>query len=234
MAETKILMTGASSALGLATLNKLNSPCRVICLSRNKPEQFSNPLVTMVHKHCDLGLQSSIDTVLNDMEENFDHVILLAGISNTFKRFNEISREEMHEVFQVNLFSNISILNKIADHVTGSITVISTNSIKYHGSENNTYYISSKSALETYCLSLGKVLAYAGGARLNIIRVGLIGTNMKYKIQGYTDEHFEKRKTLVPGGKAGEPDDLASLLAFLMSPNANFINLQTICLTGGE
>jgi len=57
---------------------------------------------------------------------------------------------------------------------------------------------------------------------------------MHLNVPGYTDAQFAKRAAQVPVGRAGRTEEVAALVGFLASPEADYITGQLIDIAGGD
>jgi NAD(P)-dependent dehydrogenase (short-subunit alcohol dehydrogenase family) len=97
-------------------------------------------------------------------------------------------------------------------------------------------YAVSKAAVDQ--LTRAAALDFAPlGVRINAVNPGVVVTNLHRR--GGMDEakyadFLERSKTTHPLGRAGTPDDVADLIAFLVSPAATWITGDTISVDGGR
>ncbi|MCX5832774.1 MAG: 3-oxoacyl-[acyl-carrier-protein] reductase [Deltaproteobacteria bacterium] len=88
-------------------------------------------------------------------------------------------------------------------------------------------------AVKAGILGLTKSLARELGSRnicVNAVSPGLIETDMTAKL---TDQEREQIRSKIPLGRAGKPDEVAGVIAFLVSPQADYITGQVIRINGG-
>ena len=131
------------------------------------------------------------------------------------------------EKIDENTSLNIEILNK--DLNTRIINISSTNGI-------NTYYPmcidydASKAAL----ISLTHNLAFEYGPYINVnaIAPGFIGTDNE--LDGYDEEFLKEEQEKIMVNRYGKPEEVAYLVKFLISDEANFINNTIIRIDGGQ
>jgi len=70
------------------------------------------------------------------------------------------------------------------------------------------------------------------GVRVNAVAPGMVRTAMAEAVYADPDLH-ERRRAMVPSGRIGTPEDIGSVVAFLLSPDAAYVNGQTIVVDGG-
>ncbi len=95
------------------------------------------------------------------------------------------------------------------------------------GNRGQVNYAAAKAALHGASKSLAREMA-SRGISVNVIAPGVIKGSM-------TDNVFppEQIKAMVPAGRAGSPEEVAALAAFLCSDAAGYINGQVIGIDGG-
>ena len=126
-----ILITGCSSGLGLALTNYyLQKGFKVYGISRNKPEiQNQN----FIHISFDLSkileIKTSLTTILKEIK-NLDLVFLNAGMLGKIKILQELSIEEMQEVYSLNVYANKELLDILMQIDVKNIFIISSGASK--------------------------------------------------------------------------------------------------------
>jgi glucose 1-dehydrogenase len=84
-------------------------------------------------------------------------------------------------------------------------------------------------------IMLARVLAQElgrDGIRVNTVSPGMTRTGMSVRV--YTDPRIAKeRDDLVPLGRVAMPDDMAAVIAFLLSPDARYVNGHDLIVDGG-
>jgi 3-oxoacyl-[acyl-carrier protein] reductase len=95
------------------------------------------------------------------------------------------------------------------------------------GNRGQVNYAAAKAALHGAAKSLAREMA-SRGITVNVVAPGIIAGRMADAAFG-----AEQIKQLVPAGRAGTPQEVAALIAFLCSDRAGYINGQVIGVNGG-
>lgn len=237
------LITGCNRGIGKAILEKLASlGCNVICATRNQTpefEEFTLELstkfdVSIQHIYFDLNDEESIKTSLNQLIKTKPTIDIL--INNAGIAYGGIMLmtplKKIKEVFQVNYFSQILITQYIAKIMTKQKSGVIINISSVMAMENfagGSAYAASKAAVATFTRTTANELA-PFNIRVNAIAPGLIETEMGDAMDQKTQELFNSRSDFK---RRGTPQEVADLIAFLVSDEAKYITGQIIRIDGG-
>ena len=182
----------------------------------------------------DLSEKKSIENLfdtLKDKDVNPEIVINNAGVTrdNIFLRMKD---EEWNEVIQVHLSSVFSLLKffskKMVKNRSGRIINISSTSAAI-GNKGQANYAAAKSGLEAFSRSLARELA-PRNITVNCVAPGFIETDM---IKSIDEDTLKLMSDQIPLGRLGSSQEVAELIYFLSSEEANYITGQTIHINGG-
>jgi len=120
------------------------------------------------------------------------------------------------------------VLAGMKDQRRGKIINISS-AMGTVGGRSGSHYAAAKGALLSMTRTWARELA-AWNIHVNVVAPGGVFTGATAKISGYAEE----AKTRVPLGRFGRPEEIASLVAFLASSEADYITGQTVSANGGE
>ncbi len=167
-----------------------------------------------------------------------DVVVNNVGDSNPFKNVLNLKPKDVEVSLKINFLSVYFLVleilkNQLKKKKPLNVVSISSNTIKYLGSDKNLPYLLSKNALEIGLLNLSKNFSNKK-IKINIIRPGVIRTKKSTKINNYNNKMLSKRISKIPLGKAGSPKDISNYVKYLVDEKSNFTFGQVIAIAGGE
>lgn len=174
-----------------------------------------------------VGIQSIIDE-----GQPIDVLINNAGIS-TVALLSMSKVEDMEELFNVNYFAMLRIIQKVSKRMARQRYGVIINMGSIAGIEpqpGKIAYGSSKAAVMMMTKCLAKELGPMG-IRVNAIAPGPIETEM---IHQYKDEMLEKLAAESALRRLGKKEEIAQVALFLASGQASYINGEIIKVDGGR
>jgi 3-oxoacyl-[acyl-carrier protein] reductase len=140
--------------------------------------------------------------------------------------------EELDRLLSVNLKSAFYLCSAVAKPMMrqrgGSIVVVSS-IVGLSGNAGQSAYAASKAGLLGLAKSLAKELG-SRNVRVNAVAPGLIETAMTADLPEAARNHFLQNIAL---GRAGTPEDVGGVVAFLCSDSAAYVTGQTLVVDGG-
>lgn len=172
-----------------------------------------------------------IEEQIIQKHERIDILVNNAGIYPQ-KPFLEITKEDWNKVMQVNLngvFHCIrAVLPKMVQQKYGKIVNIASIAGAVVGFPNLVHYSASKAAIAGLTKSLALEIAQYG-INVNAIAPGAIDVGTL----PIESEMLQQVIKGIPMGRMGKPSDIANLVVFLASDEANYITGQLIVSDGG-
>ena len=166
--------------------------------------------------------------------ERFGRIDMLINNASVFKQtnFEDITEFELDNIIKTNFKGVFLLTQEVFKHMkqqkSGKIINITSVAAKL-GSARAVHYASTKAAQVSFTKSIAK-LGGPYNINVNAVAPGFIETDM---IKDMLIERREDIEASIPFAKVGTPDDVAGLVLFLASNNANYITGQTICVDGG-
>ena len=239
------LITGGAKGIGKAialelaknnydiVINYLTSKDEAFALQKQIEEEYrANCLVIQA----DVSKEEQVDKMIKEVEDKLGGVDVLINnaaidLSNIY---NQKTSEEFRRTLDVNVVGAYNCANRVYKHMLDNkygriINISSTNGI-------NTYYPmcfdydASKAALISLTHNLS--IQFAPYVNVNAIAPGFIGTQSE--LDGYDDEFLKQETEKILVNRYGKPEEVAYLVRFLISEEANYINNSVIRIDGGQ
>lgn len=157
-----------------------------------------------------------------------DFLVPSAGIYLA-EPFAQMSDEQWRRTLSINLDGVFYITRRATDHLTEGSSIVNLSSMAAHrGAMSNAHYAASKGALGAMSRALAKELAPR--TRVNAVSPGVIETPMTEQLIATRGDDTLRH---TPMGRVGKASEIASVIAFLCSPAASFVNGETIHVNGG-
>jgi enoyl-[acyl-carrier protein] reductase I len=208
--------------------------------SPTRKEQVAKLLAPAPIYVCDVERQSEIDQLAKRLAADFDgfhglvHSIAFADYDDRGVRpFHETTREQLLRTFDVSCFSLIALASALKDLFARDASVVTISiSTTRMASENYGFMAPVKAALDSSLAFLAKSFSQFSEIRFNAVAPGLLKTSASAGIPGYIESYlFAERATL--RGRAVATEEVASAVAFLISPRSSGINAQRIVVDAG-
>ena len=240
-----VLITGGAQGIGKAIVLELGKQGYDIVInyltSKKEAEILKDKIikdygVRCIAIQCDVSKENEVDKMISTIEAKLGGVDILINnaaidLSNLFHLKNA---DEFKKTLDVNVVGAFNCSKRVYRHMIDQeygriINISSTNGI-------NTYYPmcidydASKAALISMTHNLA--FEFAPYVNVNCIAPGFIGT--ENELDGYDEEFLKEETEKIMVNRDGKPEEVAYLVKFLISDEANFINNTIIRIDGGQ
>ncbi len=239
MKPKTILITGANGSIGFACVQKFLEQGYLVVAHYHTCDDRLKTLKTdkVVLIQGDLSCPQEVKRVFAQALEKCERLDALfnsAGMLKTAPSLEMMPLEDFDQVMNVNLraafqLSQLTLMH-MKEHSGGRIINISSIGIKYGGNPISASYTISKAAVESMTLSFAKAGA-PHNVLVNVVRAGLTNTGF---LKHNPSKNLEKRIELIPVKRIAEPQEVASVVYFLASPESSYISGSILTVAGGE
>ena len=231
------IVTGAGRGIGEGIARKLaQEGAIVVCADVNESDATS---VASTLSPAGIGLRLDVsnavqcDALVQDVHHRYGRLDILvnnAGI-NRDAMLHKMTDEQWHQVIAVDL-TGVFFMTRAASRImrpAGSGRIVNISSASWMGNVGQANYAAAKAGVVGLSRTAAKELARSQ-VTVNAICPGFIDTTMT---RGIPDAIREQQVAKIPLGRAGQPADVAAVVAFLASDEAGYVTGEVINVGGG-
>jgi len=236
------LVTGSSRGIGQATAIELAKSGVSVVINNDKNRQEGLKVMNEIKKtrqqaiyiQADVSdpnqVESMIEEVINELGR-IDILINNAGITKD-NRLQDMDIDDWNRVISVNLTGTFNCTKSCVKYMKeqGGGRIINIASVVgVIGNFGQSNYAASKGGVISFTKTVAKEYARYG-ITVNAVAPGFIKTKM---LETVPEKVMQKILSQVPLARLGEPEEVAKIICFLASEEANYITGQVININGG-
>ena len=236
------LVTGGATGIGAATVSALAADNLKVALHYSSSKDAAIKLADNLKSngakvevfHADLTQKGSTEDLVKNVTSKLGAIDILvnnAGLMSD-EGITKMSDELWDEAINLNLSVAFKLIRATANQMQlnkwGRIVNVSSQ-VALTGSANHAHYAAAKAGLLGLTYSAAKEFG-ASGVTVNAVLPGRIETNMiSERSKGRMDEWLKQ----TPMGRLGKSEEVASMIAFLVSEKASYVTGAAINVNGG-
>ncbi|MGE0483343.1 MAG: SDR family oxidoreductase [Gammaproteobacteria bacterium] len=242
-----LLVTGASRGIGAAIARAAAGQGYAVALNYRRDAAAATTLAAAIEVAggravpCpgDVASEAGVEAIFDAVDACGLPLVGLvnnAGITGRVMPFVEYTAERLRATFDTNvlgafLCAREAVRRMLAHGAGGSIVNVSSAAARLGSPHEFIDYAASKGAIDTFTLGLAKEFG-ARGIRVNAVRPGIIRTDI-HASAGAPDR-VERLGPQVPLGRAGEAEEVARTVLWLLSDEASYVNGALVDVAGGR
>jgi len=242
----KIIVTGASSGIGRATAVRFAADGCDVCVNARREARLHELVKSFPpgdHLICpgsydDAAVVGAMERKLRERWGRVDVLVNCAGVGLPADAI-ESPLEEWRKPFDIMFHGAVRMTRLAVPLMPDGGRIIHITSIHGERAESgSSAYAMAKAALNQFCRNLALELA-PRGILVNAIAPGFIDTEMSVGPDGVNELETERfranyvRGHHLPLKRAGRPEEIAGVAAFLAGPDATYLTGQIITVDGG-
>ena len=239
LSNKTVFITGIGSGIGLATAQvaiKLGARVYGTVFSEEQSENITKHISSECIYKVDVKNSDEIAFAVDDAAKcsgKLDGIVAVAGILS-LQEFTKTDDTIWHNVIDTNLsgsfYSARAAIPHLQKQTAGSIVFVSSQ-IGLVGHPLGAAYAASKAGINGLTKSIAVELA-PNSIRVNAVAPGPVVSDMTAKARA-DEKRYNSLLADIPMGRFGQPEEIATIINFLLSEASSFITGQVIVADGG-
>lgn len=244
-----VLITGASRGIGREAARLAGQRGWRVGVNFTSDETAAQSCVELVRQaggeaiaiRGDVSVETDVLAMFDTIQSHFgglDGLVNNAGITGQSLQLADMPMERMRRMFEVNILGAFLCAREAARRMSterggrGGV-IVNVSSVASRLGSPNEYidYAASKGAIDTLTLGLSKELG-PQGVRVNAVRPGLTLTDIH--ASGGDPDRGIRLGVTTPLGRAGEPEEIAAGIIWLLSDEASYASGAILDISGGR
>jgi 3-oxoacyl-[acyl-carrier protein] reductase len=237
------LVTGGSRGIGRATALRLAAEGADVAVSYVSRSREAEEVVAEVERlgrrglcvPCDVSRPADVERLVAETRGRLGPIDLLvhSGAISNLRDHTELTADAWREMIDVNLTGTYLVVFAVKDEMISrrfgrivtlsSIAALRPRKLQIH-------YASAKAGVMALTRCCAEAFA-PYNVRINCVAPGLIETEMVHVLP---DALIARAVGETPLGRVGQPEEVASVIRFLLSDESSFMTGQTLAISGGR
>ncbi|MFY9686266.1 MAG: SDR family oxidoreductase [Pseudolabrys sp.] len=245
MSRPVLLVAGGSRGIGAATAKLAGARGYDVAVNYKSNSNAAAGIVEAVKKaggkatavQGDMALEKDIERVFDAVTDALGpvtHFVHSSGIIGDNSRLDEASSATIREVLDLDTFGALLCLRTCVKRMSikhggkgGSVVMLSSMAAPLGGANECVWYAAAKAGVDSMVIGVSREVAKEG-MRVNAITPGVIDTDIQ------PPGRVERVTPMLPMGRAGQADEVAEAVLFLLSDGASYVNGANLRVSGAR
>ena len=244
-----VLITGGSRGIGAATALLAAERGYAVCVNYRTNVAAADAVVRKIIDkggkanalQADVAIERDVLRMFQQIDQTFGSLTALvnnAGIVEQQARLDAMDSLRLQRIFAINVTGSFLCAREAVRRMStrtggkgGVIVNVSSMAAQLGAPGEYIDYAATKGAIDTMTVGLAKEVALEG-IRVNAVRPGIVKTEIH--ASGGEPGRIERVKDSIPMKRAGEPEEVARTILWLMSAEASYCTGALINVSGGR
>jgi NAD(P)-dependent dehydrogenase (short-subunit alcohol dehydrogenase family) len=244
-----IIITGSGRGIGAATAVLAAQRGYAVCVNYRERRGSADEIVATIRKAggkasavaAENCVEADVVRLFDAAERELGPVRALvnnAGVPGRIGRVENLELDTLRRVLDVNVIGTILCAREAVRRMStkrgrsgGAIVNVSSMASRTGSPGELVHYAAAKAAVETFNYGLAAEVA-AEGIRVNCVSAGLIATDIH--AEAGDAARLQRYATRMPMARAGQPQEVAAAIVWLLSDEASYITGATLPVAGGR
>lgn len=241
----RVLITGGSRGIGAATAKYLAAKGYAVCINYRSNADAAHALVEEIDDRyavpcialqADVADEAQVVQLFAEMDRQMGpvtHLVNNVGVLFQQMKVADMSADRINRILQTNVTSFFLCSREAIRRMQAGHAIVNVSSVAGRTGSPGEYvdYAASKGAIDTFTRGLSLELA-GEGIRVNCVRPGFIYTDIH--ADGGEPGRVDRVSGQIPMLRGGQPEEVASAIAWLLSEEASYVTGSFIELAGGR
>ncbi len=235
--DSVVVIVGANSGIGQTLIQQLVD-CNTVVFGLDIQK-------TSLYKESDKYDYMAVNTLNADELEvacgnikekvfKIDGLVNLSGAITHFKSIEEVSIEQWNHTYDISFkscFNSCKVFLPLLKNTSKASIVNMSSGLAFIGQKNYGPYTAGKASVIAFSKTLAAEVSPK--IRVNTVAPGAVDTNFIYKEDGTMRFNKEQYQRIVPLGAIAKPEEISSVILFLLSNGAAHMTGQCLHVNGG-
>jgi NAD(P)-dependent dehydrogenase (short-subunit alcohol dehydrogenase family) len=185
----------------------------------------------------DMAIEADIERAFDDAARELGpitHFVHSSGIIGDNSRLDEADAKTIRDVLDVDTFGALLCLRACVRRMStkhngkgGAVVMLSSMAAPLGGANECVWYAAAKAGVDAMVIGVSREVAKEG-IRVNAITPGVIDTDIQ------PPGRIDRVTPMLPMGRAGQPDEVAEAILFLLSDAASYVNGANLRVSGAR
>ena len=243
------LITGGSRGIGAATAYLAAAQGHAVAVNYHANSLAADEVVRGIRAQggramavqADVGNEADVLRMFSQVDAKLGRLTALvnnAGVVDVAARVDQMSLQRLERQWRINVLGSflcareaVRRMSTLHGGVGGGVVNVSSAASRLGSPGQYVDYAACKGAIDSFTLGLAREVA-SEGIRVNAVRPGVIATDIH--ASGGQPDRAQRLASSIPMQRAGEADEIARAIVWLLGPDSSYTTGALLDVTGGR